>query len=126
MGIIIDGLTKIQGVFTSRELGQAENVRKLMLSMAEDIRVILVKFADRLHNMRTIEALPPQKRLKIATETLELFAPLAHRFGLFKIKSELEDLSLKVLQPDEYYAIVRGSTNPKRSGRPTFSASSNR
>ncbi|GIV59298.1 MAG: RelA/SpoT family protein [Rhodothermaceae bacterium] len=114
MGIIIDGLTKIQGVFTSRELGQAENVRKLMLSMAEDIRVILVKFADRLHNMRTIEALPPQKRLKIATETLELFAPLAHRFGLFKIKSELEDLSLKVLQPDEYYAIVRGLNESKK------------
>lgn len=114
MGVIIDGLTKIQGVFTSRELGQAENVRKLMLSMAEDIRVILVKFADRLHNMRTIEALPPQKRLKIATETLELFAPLAHRFGLFKIKSELEDLSLKVLQPDEYYAIVRGLSESKK------------
>ncbi len=114
MGIIIDGLTKIQDVFTSRELGQAENVRKLMLSMAEDIRVILVKFADRLHNMRTIEALPPQKRLKIATETLELFAPLAHRFGLFKIKSELEDLSLKVLHPDDYYAIVRGLSESKK------------
>jgi guanosine-3',5'-bis(diphosphate) 3'-pyrophosphohydrolase len=114
MGTIIDGLTKIQGVFASRELGQAENVRKLMLSMAEDIRVILVKFADRLHNMRTIEVLPPPKRLKIATETLELFAPLAHRFGLFKIKSELEDLALKVLQPEEYYAIVRGLNESKR------------
>ena len=103
---IIDGLTKISGVFDSRELGQAENVRKLMLSMATDLRVILVKFADRLHNMRTLEALPKKKRLKKASETLDLFAPLAHRFGLFSIKSELEDLSFKVLNPDAYEHIV--------------------
>jgi len=103
---IIDGLTKISGVFSSRELGQAENVRKLMLSMATDLRVILVKFADRLHNMRTIEALPKKKQLKKASETLELFAPLAHRFGLFTIKSRLEDLSFKVLDPDAYHHIV--------------------
>ena len=108
MATIIDGVTKIGDVFESRELGQAENVRKLMLSMASDIRVILVKFADRLHNMRTIESLPKQKQLKIASETLELFAPLAHRFGLFAVKSELEDHSIKVLDPDEYYKIVRG------------------
>ena len=104
---IIDGLTKISDVFESRELGQAENVRKLMLSMASDIRVILVKFADRLHNMRTIDSLPKQKQLKIATETRDLFAPLAHRFGLFTIKSELEDLAVKVLDPEAYYEIVR-------------------
>ena len=103
---IIDGLTKISGVFESRELGQAENVRKLMLSMATDLRVILVKFADRLHNMRTIEALPKKKQLKKASETLDLFAPLAHRFGLFPVKSQLEDLSLKVLDPDAYQYIV--------------------
>ncbi len=106
METIIDGLTKIGGVFTSHELGQAENVRKLMLSMASDVRVILVKFADRLHNMRTLESLPKQKRMKIASETIELFAPLAHRFGLFAIKSELEDLSLKVLEPDTYRSIT--------------------
>ena len=108
MANIIDGLTKISDVFQSRELGQAENVRKLMLSMATDVRVILVKFADRLHNMRTINSLPKQKQLKIASETLELFAPLAHRFGLHAVKSELEDLTLKVLNPEDYYAIVRG------------------
>ncbi len=103
---IIDGLTKISGVFSSHALGQAENVRKLMLSMATDIRVILVKFADRLHNMRTLDAVPRHKQLKTATETLELFAPLAHRFGLFAVKSELEDLSLKVLHPEDYAVIV--------------------
>ncbi len=108
MAVIIDGLTKISGVFSSRELGQAENVRKLMLSMAQDIRVILVKFADRLHNMRTLGSLPRQKQLKIASETRDLFAPLAHRFGLHAVKSELEDLALKVLQPDAYRRIVRG------------------
>ena len=108
MAILIDGLTKISGVFASRELGQAENVRKLMLSMATDIRVILVKFADRLHNMRTLDSLPREKQLKIASETVELFAPLAHRFGFFAVKSELEDLSLKVLEPQAYYGIVRG------------------
>lgn len=108
MATLVDGLTKITGVFENRELGQAENVRKLMLSMADDVRVILVKFADRLHNMRTIEALPKNKRFKIASETRDLFAPLAHRFGLFKVKSELEDLCLKVLEPKAYYEIVRG------------------
>ena len=107
MADIIDGLTKISGVFENRKLGQAENVRKLMLSMATDLRVILVKFADRLHNMRTLEALPRKKQLKKASETLDLFAPLAHRFGLFTIKSELEDLCLKILDPDAYNHIVQ-------------------
>jgi guanosine-3',5'-bis(diphosphate) 3'-pyrophosphohydrolase len=106
MAAIIDGLTKIEGVFSSQKLGQAENVRKLMLSMATDLRVILVKFADRLHNMRTIEALPRKKQLQKASETLDLFAPLAHRFGLFTIKSELQDLCFKILDPDAYSHIV--------------------
>jgi len=106
MASIVDGLTKIEGMFGSEKLGQAENVRKLMLSMASDLRVILVKFADRLHNMRTIEHLPKKKRLKKASETLDLFAPLAHRFGLFTVKSELEDLAFKVLNPDAYQHIV--------------------
>lgn len=105
---IIDGLTKIGGVFESRAVGQAENVRKLMLSMASDIRVILVKFADRLHNMRTLDSLSRHKQFKVATETLELFAPLAHRFGFNALKSELEDLSLRVLNPDIYDEIERG------------------
>ena len=119
MGVLIDGLTKISGVFSSRELGQAENVRKLMLSMAQDIRVILVKFADRLHNMQTIESLPRQKQLKIASETHDLFAPLAHRFGLHAIKNELEDLSLRVLETDAYNRIVRG-LKASRQERETY------
>ena len=108
IAILIDGLTKISGVFSSRELGQAENVRKLMLSMAQDIRVVLIKFADRLHNMRTIGSLSRKKQLKIASETHDLFAPLAHRFGLHAVKSELEDLSLKALEPEAYDHILSG------------------
>jgi len=108
MATIIDGVTKISGVFANRELGQAENVRKLILSMATDIRVILVKFADRLHNMRTLGSMPKQKQLKTASETLELFAPLAHRLGFSVIKSELEDLCLKVIDPELYRIIVEG------------------
>ena len=119
MGVIIDGLTKISGVFSNREVGQAENVRKLMLSMASDIRVILVKFADRLHNMRTLGSLSKKKQLKIASETQELFAPLAHRFGLFAIKGELEDLALKYLEPDVYFEIARG-LNAKKRERESF------
>jgi (p)ppGpp synthase/HD superfamily hydrolase len=116
---ITDGVTKIDHVFSSRALGRAENVRKLMLSMASDVRVILVKFADRLHNMRTLEALPPEKRLKKAAETLDLFAPLAHRFGLHEVKTELEDLSLKWLEPEAYRAIADG-LNAKRRQRERF------
>ncbi len=108
MALLIDGLTKIRGIYTNRALGQAENVRKLILSMAQDVRVIFVKFADRLHNMKTIESISRAKQLKIATETLNLFAPLAHRFGLQRIKSELEDLSLKVLEPEAHAAIISG------------------
>src|SRR5690606_161984 len=107
-------VTKIDHVSASRALGRAENVRKLMLSMASDIRVILVKFADRLHNMRTLEALPPEKRLKKAAETLDLFAPLAHRFGLHEVKTELEDLSLKFLEPEAYRAIADGLATKRR------------
>ncbi|MFN3597396.1 MAG: RelA/SpoT family protein [Rubricoccaceae bacterium] len=116
---ITDGVTKIGHVFESRELGRAENVRKLMLSMASDIRVILVKFADRLHNMRTLGSLPPPKRLKIAAETLELFAPLAHRFGLHQVKTQLEDLALKHLEPEAFRAIADG-LNAKRKQRERF------
>ncbi len=119
MRSIIDGLTKIDHVFESHELGKAENVRKLMLSMANDVRVILVKFADRLHNMRTLESLPQSKRLKIATETRDLFVPLAHRFGLHVVKTELEDLTLKFIEPETYQEIAQG-LNAKRRQREVF------
>ena len=108
MAMLIDGLTKIRGVYSNRQLGQAENIRKLILSMARDLRVILVKFADRLHNMQTVAPLPRTKQLRVATETQTLFAPLAHRFGLQQIKNELEDLSLKILEPEAYQGIIRG------------------
>ncbi|MEO0560147.1 MAG: HD domain-containing protein, partial [Bacteroidota bacterium] len=116
---ITDGVTKIGNVFENRALGQAENVRKLMLSMASDVRVILVKFADRLHNMRTLGNLKREKQIRIATETHDLFAPLAHRFGLHEVKSELEDLSLKYLEPEAYQKIAKG-LNAKRRQRERF------
>ncbi len=100
---IIEGLTKIAGLkLKSWEEQQAENFRKMILHSAQDPRTILVKFADRLHNMRTLEFLPPEKRKRIAHETLEVFAPLAHRFGIYTIKTELEDLSFIWLYPEEY------------------------
>ncbi|HSZ72009.1 MAG TPA: HD domain-containing protein, partial [Cytophagaceae bacterium] len=92
---IIDGLTKISGVFDSRSSLQAENFRKMILTLSDDVRVILIKLADRLHNMRTLDSMPRDKQLKIASETIFLYAPLAHRLGLYAIKTELEDLYLK-------------------------------
>ena len=112
---LIDGVTKISGVFENRDTKQAETFMKLILSMAEDIRVVLIKFADRLHNMRTIGHLPRQKQLKKATETMELYAPLAHRFGLFKIKNEFEDLCFKVIDPNSFKFIVRKLREKKES-----------
>ena len=100
---IVDGLTKISGgIFGEQASAQAENFRKLLLTMSDDIRVILIKIADRLHNMRTLGSMLPAKQFKIAGETLYLYAPLAHRLGLFTIKTELEDLSFKYEQPQEY------------------------
>ena len=103
---IVDGLTKISGgIFGDQASAQAENFRKLLLTMSDDIRVILIKIADRLHNMRTLGSMLPAKQFKIAGETLYLYAPLAHRLGLFTIKTELEDLSFKYEHPQEYAFI---------------------
>ena len=105
---IVDGLTKISGgIFGEKASAQAENFKKLLLTMSEDIRVILIKIADRLHNMRTLDSQPANKQYKIAGETLYLYAPLAHRLGLYKIKSELENLSFKFEHREEYDDIVR-------------------
>jgi len=102
---IIDGLTKISEVFDKNVSLQAENFRKMLLTLSDDIRVILIKLADRLHNMRTLDAMTKMKQLKIASETLYLYAPLAHRLGLYTLKTELEDLGLKFTKPEVYKAI---------------------
>lgn len=102
---IIDGLTKIPEVFDENASIQAENFRKMILTISDDIRVVLIKLADRLHNMRTLGSMRPDKQLKIASETKFLYAPLAHRLGLYSIKSELEDLSLLYCEPEVYHMI---------------------
>ncbi|MFI5221522.1 MAG: RelA/SpoT family protein [Bacteroidia bacterium] len=100
---IIDGLTKIGGVFDQQDKSlQAENFKKMLLTLSDDVRVILIKLADRLHNMRTLDAMSPKSQLKIASETLYVYAPLAHRLGLYAIKTELEDLASKYLEADNY------------------------
>jgi len=116
---IIDGLTKISGVFDYNSSLQAENFRKMLLTLADDVRVILIKLADRLHNMRTMDFMPRHKQLKIASETIYLYAPLAHRLGLYAIKSELEDLSMKYLEPDTYKFIAT-QLNEKKAERNLF------
>lgn len=104
---IIDGLTKISILNRQDVSIQSENYKKLLLTLSEDVRVILIKIADRLHNMRTLESMSEDKQLKIASETIFIYAPLAHRMGLYNIKSELEDLSLKYTKPEEYFNIER-------------------
>lgn len=108
ISLLVDGVTKIGELkFKSLEEEQVEYFRKMLLSMAKDIRVIIIKLADRLHNMRTLDSLDKEKQRRIATETREVYAPLAHRFGMAKIKWELEDLSLKYLYPEAYNELVR-------------------
>jgi GTP diphosphokinase / guanosine-3',5'-bis(diphosphate) 3'-diphosphatase len=104
---LVDGVTKISRyAFTSREAQQAETFRKMLLAMTDDLRVILVKLADRLHNMRTLEHLPEEKRRAISAETMEIYAPLANRLGMGKVKGELEDLSFRFLHPDEHVQLT--------------------
>lgn len=116
---IIDGLTKISGVFDYNSSLQAENFRKMLLTLADDVRVILIKLADRLHNMRTMDFMPRDKQLKISSETVYLYAPLAHRLGLYAIKSELEDLSMKYMEPVTYKFIAQ-QLNEKKAERENF------
>src|SRR3954468_4755738 len=111
---IIDGLTKIAGVFDQGSSLQAENFRKMLLTLSDDVRVILIKLADRLHNMRTLDSMAREKQLKIASETAYLYAPLAHRLGLYAIKIELEDLAMKYTEPEIYQDISNKLQETKR------------
>ena len=103
---IVDGLTKISHLPTDKDISlQAENFRKMLLTLNDDVRVILIKIADRLHNMRTLEVLSSEKQIKIASETLYIYSPIAHRIGLYDVKSELEDLGLKYTEPEMFNEI---------------------
>ncbi|MCM5529651.1 bifunctional (p)ppGpp synthetase/guanosine-3',5'-bis(diphosphate) 3'-pyrophosphohydrolase [Parasegetibacter sp. NRK P23] len=111
---IVDGLTKISNVIDANSSQQAENFKKILLTLTDDPRVILIKLSDRLHNMRTLDSMKREKQLKIASETVWVYAPLAHRMGLYNIKTELEDLSMKYLEPDTYREIARKLAETKR------------
>jgi len=114
---IVEGVTKISKIdFATREEQQAENLRKMMLAMVDDIRVILIKLADRLHNMRTLEHLSPERQQKIASETLEIYAPIAHRLGMGKIRGELEDLGFRYLDPIAYEQVKQAVESKRKAG----------
>ena len=108
IGALVEGLTKLKRLeLVSREAKQAENLRKLLLAIADDVRVLLIKLADRLHNMRTMEFMPPASRRRIADETLDIYAPLAGRMGMQAMREELEELSFKVLDPDAHLVVMQ-------------------
>lgn len=111
---IIDGLTKIANVVDTNSSQQAENFKKILLTLTDDPRVILIKLSDRLHNMRTLDSMKPEKQLKISSETVYVYAPLAHRLGLYNMKTEMEDLAMKYLEPDTYREIARKLSETKR------------
>ena len=115
IALLVDGVTKLSRLeFKSKQDAQAENLRRMFIAMAKDIRVILIKLADRLHNMRTLNYQPEHKQKEIAEETMEIFAPLAHRLGIFKFKWELEDLAFFYLDPDMYYQIAKRLKQKRR------------
>src|SRR5258705_4652243 len=111
---IVDGLTKISNVIDVNASQQAENFKKILLTLTDDPRVILIKLADRLHNMRTLDHMKREKQLKIASETVYVFAPLAHRMGLYNIKTEMEDLAMKYMEPDSFRYIAQKLQDTKR------------
>ncbi|MBL7696472.1 MAG: bifunctional (p)ppGpp synthetase/guanosine-3',5'-bis(diphosphate) 3'-pyrophosphohydrolase, partial [Ferruginibacter sp.] len=111
---IVDGLTKISTVMDTNSTQQAENFKKILLTLTDDPRVILIKLADRLHNMRTLGSMKREKQLKISSETVYVYAPLAHRMGLYTIKTEMEDLAMKYMEPDTYKYIAQKLTDTKR------------
>src|SRR5450432_2606556 len=114
---IVEAVTKISKIdFATREEAQAENLRKMMLAMVDDIRVVLIKLADRLHNMRTLEHLPPDRQHKIAEETLEIYAPIAHRLGMGKIRGELEDLGFRYLDPIAHDQVEKAVNARRKEG----------
>jgi guanosine-3',5'-bis(diphosphate) 3'-pyrophosphohydrolase len=117
---LVEGLTKIAQISSqSKEVQQAENVRKMLLAMVDDVRVVLVKLADRLHNMRTLHYLKPEKRQRIAQETIDIYAPIAHRLGMGKVRGELEDLSFRHLHPEEYRSLT-AQLEQRRAGHEAF------
>src|SRR5438874_5115167 len=111
---IVDGLTKISNIIDVNASRQAENFKKILLTLTDDPRVILIKLADRLHNMRTLDSMKRDKQLKIASETVYVYAPLAHRMGLYNIKTEMEDLAMKFLEPETYKEIAQKLAETKR------------
>ncbi|MFI5292882.1 MAG: HD domain-containing protein, partial [Candidatus Limnocylindrales bacterium] len=117
---LVDGVTKLSKFSThSHEQQQAENIRKMLLAMAQDIRVVLIKLADRLHNMRTLYGLPSEKQQRIARQTMEIYAPLAERLGIWQMKWELEDLAFKALEPERFRELAK-LLDTRRKGRETY------